>query len=259
MSAGVLVPRKAFKPSAAELSPVWLKTAQFESPLGRERGKCNGVLVGRFSPVKLLNAPEEGDASLILFATVILLTMCRKGELLQATWKQVDFEAATWTVPAEKMKARRAHVVYLSSQAMDLLVGLKTCSGSSPYLLPGRYETDQPMSEATLNRVITVTVEKAQEQGLDLPHFCVHDLRRTASTLLHEAGYNTDWIEKALAHEQKGVRAVYNKAEYAEQRRSMLQSWADMVDGWVRGSKTMPMASRLAVEADSRKGFHLPA
>ena len=58
------------------------------------------------------------------------------------------------------------------------------------------------------------------------------DLRRTASTLLHEAGYNTDWIEKCLAHEQKGVRAIYNKAEYREQRAAMLQDWADMIDDW---------------------------
>ena len=62
--------------------------------------------------------------------------------------------------------------------------------------------------------------------------FGPHDLRRTASTLLHEAGYNTDWIEKCLAHEQKGVRAVYNKAEYREQRTAMLQDWADMIDRW---------------------------
>lgn len=176
---------------------------------------------------------------------LVLLTMCRKGELLQATWREVDFEAATWTVPAERMKARRPHVVYLSQQALDLLVGLKTCAGSSPYLLPGRYETDKPMSDATLNRVITAVVEKAQKEGLDLPHFCVHDLRRTASTLLHEAGFNTDWIEKCLAHEQRGVRAVYNKAEYAAQRREMLQSWADMIDGWVAGAraKVVPLHS----------------
>lgn len=170
-----------------------------------------------------------------------LLTMCRKGELLQATWKEVDFEAATWTIPAERMKARRPHVVYLCQQALDLLVGLKTCAGSSPYLLPGRYETDKPMSDATLNRLITATVDKAQKEGVDLPHFCVHDLRRTASTLLHEAGFNTDWIEKCLAHEQRGVRAVYNKAEYADQRREMLQTWADMVDGWIAGAKVVPL------------------
>lgn len=167
----------------------------------------------------------------------ILLTMCRKGELLQATWKEIDFASATWIVPSERMKARRPHAVYLSRQAVDLLVGLKTCAGSSPYLLPGRYETDQPMSNATLNRVISVTVEKAHMQGFELPSFCVHDLRRTASTLLHEAGFNTDWIEKCLAHEQRGVRSVYNKAEYAEQRREMLQCWADMIDKWTSGHK----------------------
>ena len=71
----------------------------------------------------------------------------------------------------------------------------------------------------------------------------MHDLRRTASTLLHEAGFNTDWIEKCLAHEQRGVRAVYNKAEYAEQRREMLQAWADMLDGWIA---TNPKVSVLA-------------
>lgn len=171
----------------------------------------------------------------------VLLTMCRKGELLQATWKEVDFDKATWTIPAERMKARRQHVVYLSQQALDLLVGLKTCAGSSPYLLPGRYETDKPMSEATLNRVIAAVVEKAEKESLELPHFCVHDLRRTVSTLLHEAGFNTDWIEKCLAHEQRGVRAVYNKAEYADQRRAMLQSWAEMVDGWIAGAKVAPI------------------
>lgn len=60
----------------------------------------------------------------------------------------------------------------------------------------------------------------------------------TASTLLHEAGFNSDWIEKCLAHEQRGVRAVYNKAEYASQRRDMLQQWADMVDSWIAGPET---------------------
>jgi integrase len=66
--------------------------------------------------------------------------------------------------------------------------------------------------------------------------FSVHDLRRTASTHLHEAGYNSDWIEKCLAHEQRGVRAVYNKAEYGPQRREMLQAWANMADSWVGGA-----------------------
>lgn len=164
---------------------------------------------------------------------LLLLTMLRKGELQAATWEEVDFRNAVWTVPAERMKGRRPHNVYLSQQALDILIALKTCAGSSPYLLSNRYDTDKPMSKATLNRSITVTVELAQKKGLALEHFGPHDMRRTASTILHEAGFNTDWIEKCLAHEQRGVRAVYNKAEYAEQRRDMLQQWADMVDDYV--------------------------
>lgn len=173
---------------------------------------------------------------------LILLTLLRKGEILNARWAWVDFEAATLTVPTEFMKARRPHVVYLSQQALDILVALKTFAGSSPYILPGRYETDQPMSAATLNRVITATVGKLHNDGDErVAPFCVHDIRRTGSTLLHESGYNSDWIEKCLAHEQRGVRAVYNKAEYGPQRREMLQAWADMVDGWVAGAKVVPL------------------
>lgn len=177
---------------------------------------------------------------------LILLTLVRKGELLNAIWDEVDFEAAKWTIPAARMKARRAHVVYLSQQAMDIMIALKTCAGSSKYLLPSRYEGDKGMSSATLNRVIDVTVERAQKRDIPLDTFSVHDLRRTGSTLLHEAGFNSDWIEKALAHEQKGVRAIYNKAEYADQRRDMLQQWANMVDGWIAGLKVTPILSKAA-------------
>lgn len=171
----------------------------------------------------------------------LLLTLVRKGELLQATWDEVDFVAATWTIPKERMKRRRPHVVYLSQQALDILVALKTCAGGSSYLLPSRYDADKPMSDATLNRVIDVTVGLGEKEQLALTHFGPHDLRRTGSTLLHEAGYNSDWIEKCLAHEQRGVRAVYNKAEYADQRRSMLQDWSNMVDGWIGGAKVIPI------------------
>ncbi|OSQ36123.1 tyrosine-type recombinase/integrase [Thalassospira mesophila] len=91
------------------------------------------------------------------------------------------------------------------------------------------------MSAATLNQVLTQTYKAAQKDGKALAKFGLHDLRRTASTLLHEAGYNSDWIEKSLAHEQRGVRAVYNKAEYREQRAEMMLDWADMIDEWVGG------------------------
>ncbi|RPH28321.1 site-specific integrase [Buttiauxella warmboldiae] len=177
-----------------------------------------------------------GMPTLKLALKLIFLTLVRKSEFTQATWDEVNFSTHQWTIPADRMKGGRAHVIYLSRQASDLLVGLQMCAGGSPYLLAGRYSINKPLSNAALNGVITTTVKVAQSQGKALEHFTVHDMRRTASTLLHEAGYPSDWIEKCLAHEQRGVRAVYNKAKYAQQRAYMLQQWANMVDGWIAGT-----------------------
>ncbi|MBY0444046.1 MAG: tyrosine-type recombinase/integrase, partial [Burkholderiales bacterium] len=134
-------------------------------------------------------------------AKLLLLTMVRKSELTNATWSEINFSEALWTIPKERMKRRNPHLVFLPKQAMDIFIALKTFAGGSEYILPSRYDSDTPMSSATLNQVLTSTYKLAQKEGKSLAKFGPHDLRRTASTLLHEAGYNTDWIEKALAHE----------------------------------------------------------
>ena len=160
----------------------------------------------------------------------------RKSELIEATWSEIDFENAVWAIPKNRMKAGKPHNVYLSQQALDIMVALRTCAGGSRFLLPSRYDADRCMSKATLNRVTQVVVEKAKEAGFPLESFTVHDLRRTGSTILNELGFNSDWIEKCLAHEDgRSSRGVYNKAEYADQRRHLLQEWADMIDAWVAG------------------------
>ncbi|EFE7356655.1 tyrosine-type recombinase/integrase [Escherichia coli] len=169
---------------------------------------------------------------------LVLITMVRKGEFTNATWDEIDFKKWTWTIPSDRMKGSRAHVIYLPKQAQDILVGLQMCAGGSEYLVPGRYNFRKPLSNAALNSLIDRTVKIINKDGEYIQDFTVHDMRRTASTLLHEAGYPSDWIEKALAHEQKGVRAVYNKAEYARQRAYMLQQWADMIDSWINGEHT---------------------
>jgi integrase len=172
---------------------------------------------------------------------LILLTMVRKSELLDAVWDEVDFENAVWTVPKERMKRSKAHNVYLCQQSLDIMIALKTCAGNSRYLLPSRYDADAPMSRATFNRITYAIVGRAKKAGLPLEPFTVHDLRRTGSTLLNELGFNSDWIEKCLAHEDgRSSRGVYNKAEYEQQRRHMLQEWADMVDAWIAGQKRIP-------------------
>ncbi|MBW7401503.1 tyrosine-type recombinase/integrase [Escherichia coli] len=169
---------------------------------------------------------------------LVLITMVRKGEFTNATWDEIDFKKWTWTIPSDRMKGSRAHVIYLPKQAQDILVGLQMCAGGSEYLVPGRYNFRKPLSNAALNSLIDRTTKIINEDGEHIQGFTVHDMRRTASTLLHEAGYPSDWIEKALAHEQKGVRAVYNKAEYSRQRAYMLQQWADMIDSWINGEHT---------------------
>jgi integrase len=163
---------------------------------------------------------------------LILLTMVRKAELLDAVW----------SIPKERMKRGKPHNVYLSRQSLDIMVALKTCAGNSRYLLPSRYDADATMSRATFNRITYAVVERAKKEKLPLDPFTVHDLRRTGSTLLNELGFNRDWIEKCLAHEEgRSSRGVYNKAEYELQRRHMLQEWADMVDAWVEGGKRTPV------------------
>lgn len=172
---------------------------------------------------------------------LFLLTMVRKSELQDATWDEVDFENAVWSIPKERMKRSKAHNVYLCDQAIDILVALKTCAGNSRYLLPSRYDADAPMSRATFNRVTYAVVDQAKKTGLPLDPFTVHDLRRTGSTLLNELGFNSDWIEKCLAHEDgRSSRGIYNKAEYEHQRRHMMQEWANLIDAWVAGQKYTP-------------------
>jgi integrase len=173
---------------------------------------------------------------------LILLTMVRKSELQDAVWSEVDFENAVWSIPKERMKRSKPHNVYLSQQALDILVALKTCAGNSRYLLPSRYDADVPMSRATFNRVTSSIAARAKDQGLALAPFTVHDLRRTGSTLLNELGFNRDWIEKCLAHEEgRSSRGVYNKAEYEHQRRHMLQEWSDLINAWTSGKNHQPV------------------
>jgi len=171
----------------------------------------------------------------------ILLSMVRKSELQDGVWDEVDFANAVWSIPKERMKRSRPHNVYLSTQMLDILIALKTCAGNSRYILPSRYDADAPMSRATFNRVTSAIAERARERELPLDPFTVHDLRRTASTLLHEMGFNSDWIEKCLAHEERSSRGVYNKAEFEAQRRHMAQEWSNAVDAWEAGRAFTPM------------------
>lgn len=156
---------------------------------------------------------------------LILLTMVRKSELMLARWEHVDFDQAEWHIPVEHSKTGKPHIVFLSRQALELFRELQALAGTSALVLPGRSSVTKPFAHNAINGALKVALK-----GQAIPAFTIHDLRRTASTLLHENGWPSDVVEKALNHTIGGVRGVYNKAEYAPQRREMLQFWADYIE-----------------------------
>ena len=161
---------------------------------------------------------------------LLILCMVRKSELTEAKWEEIDLDKAEWTIPGERMKKDKPHLVSLSRQAVAMLEELKGLASGSEWVFPSRGDLQSPIAKSTLNVAI-----RALE--IDVRDFVIHDFRRTASTHLHEAGFNSDWIEKSLAHETKGIRGVYNRAQYADQRREMLQWWADFVDSQIQDGR----------------------
>ena len=155
---------------------------------------------------------------------LLLLTMVRKADLIGAKWEHVNLDAGTWEIP--ETKTGKPHIVYLSRQVRELFSELRELACGSPYVLPSRSRLQEPIAHSTLNVAIRAL-------GVEIADFVLHDFRRSASTHLHEAGFPADVVEKALAHTIGGVRGIYNRAEYAEQRRAMLQQWADMVESWL--------------------------
>ena len=155
---------------------------------------------------------------------LILLTLTRKSEVRLARWEHIDLERGEWEIPPEHSKTGTGQIVYLSRQASALLEQLRTPAERVGYVFPALgSDGSSPIGQSTLNRALG----RAQR---GMAHFTVHDLRRTGATRLSEMGYSPDWIEKALNHKLRGVRGIYNRAEYGPQRRKMLQEWADSLD-----------------------------
>jgi integrase len=165
---------------------------------------------------------------------LILLTLVRKSELMLARWEHVDVEKAEWHIPAENSKTGKPHIVYLSPQALALFDELRLLAGASELVLPGRGSLTKPFAHNAINNALKVAL-----RGQDIPAFTIHDLRRTASTLLHEHGWPADVVEKALNHTIGGVRGVYNRAEYAGQRKEMLGFWGESLERLGKGQSVI--------------------
>jgi integrase len=168
---------------------------------------------------------------------LLVLTMVRKAELTEATWPEFDLDAGVWKIPAGRMKKEKEHWVYLSTQAVSMLRELHELTGGEDYLFPSSRGTgDRPISKSTLNQAVRAL-------AIDVQHFVLHDFRRTASTHLHEMGMSSDAIEKALAHTIKGIKGVYNRAEYADERTKILQLWSDFVEAEIEGKRKVVLGN----------------
>lgn len=173
---------------------------------------------------EFLTALERTSGNIMVnFALrLLMLTGLRPGELRQGEWREVDFDNALWEIPAERMKARRPHLVPLSKQAIELLRSVYAISGNYGLMFPGRNDVTRPMSDMAMNQLI-----KRCGYGEKLTG---HGFRHMMSTILHEKGYNSAWIELQLAHvDRNTIRGTYNRAQYLEGRRNMMQWYADYI------------------------------
>lgn len=172
---------------------------------------------------------------------LLMLTAVRPAELRFARWSEFDLDAKIWTIPAERMKMRKVHTVPLTSQVLVLLDEVRAINGDKELVLAGR-KAGKPVSENTINKAFHLAGYKGKQTG--------HGFRHLLSTELNGRGYNSDWIEVQIAHKVKNrdgkddrVRAIYNHAKYLEQRRQMMQEWADSIDAICTGANVVSIGS----------------
>lgn len=194
---------------------------------------------------ELLRACDNYAATPVVRAALKLAPMLllRPGELRFAEWCEIDLEAAMWTVPALRMKRElRAklhgapHLVPLPEQAVAALRELRTLTGSGPLVFRGERHHDRAMSENTINAAL-------RAMGFPADEVTGHGFRATARTMLHERlGVDPNIIEAQLAHSVRdNLGRAYNRTEFVEQRRAMLQRWADYLDKLRRGADLVPL------------------
>lgn len=147
-----------------------------------------------------------------------LLTLVRPSEASGARWAELDLDAKLWIIPAERMKAKREHIVPLSPQALEILEVMKPISAHREYLFPSRNAPKKPMNSQTANAAL----KRIGYAG----KLVAHGLRSIASTAMNEAQFNADVIEAALAHSDKNeVRKAYNRSTYLMQRIDLMNWW----------------------------------
>ncbi|EBC1071246.1 tyrosine-type recombinase/integrase [Salmonella enterica] len=204
----------------AEFNPVTDLAGALKTPKQQHFPHLMPTQIGPF--IHAVNTYSGSKVTRI--ATLLLMyTSVRTIELRASEWTEFDLDNDLWQIPKERMKMRRPHLVPLSRQVKSHLLELKKITGWGKYVFPGRNDAHKPMSEASINQVIKRIGFAGKVTG--------HGFRHTMSTILHEKGFNSAWIEAQLAHADRNtIRGTYNHAQYLDGRREMLQWYADYLD-----------------------------
>lgn len=186
----------------------------------------------------------QGEPGTLAALRLAPLLFQRPGELRAAEWSEFDLDAGEWRIPAARQKLKKAakenprtppHIVPLSTQAVAILRDLQSLTGRGALVFPGLRTPKRPISENTLNAAL-------RRLGYTKEQMTGHGFRHMASTRLNELGWNPDAIERQLSHRDRNtIRGTYNQAQYLEERRRMMQAWADYLDGLKAGADVMPI------------------
>lgn len=188
---------------------------------------------------ELLEAVERNDARLFARTRrairLSMLTFVRPGELRQARWSEIDFDSKEWIIPAERMKMRRDHIVPLSRQAIEILNQQREETGhiNTDLVFPSQIRPKEPMSDGTVRIAL-------QKLGFK-DRMTAHGFRALARTAIREKlDYAPDVIEVQLAHKAAGpLGEAYARNQFLEQRKVMMQDWADYLDVVVSQGKVI--------------------
>ncbi len=210
------------------------------NPASNLRGALKPFRKGHFAAIDSAELPtfmrilERNELRLFphtrLAMKLLLLTFVRTSELIQATWDEFDLEDRTWLIPTERMKMRRPHLVPLSDQALAILRELKELSGGRLYVFPSQIKPKGHMSNNTILKVIEKMGYRGRMTG--------HGVRALAmSTIKEKLGYRHEVVDRQLAHAPRNaVDAAYDRAQFLDDRRKMMQDWADYLDGVIAGN-----------------------
>jgi integrase len=219
----------------------WNPAADLPSDIFAKQQKTNYAHLTKSAELRqLFKAIESycGDISTKVALTMAPYVFLRPKELAALEWSEIDLNKGVIEIKADRMKKKRAHIVPISKQVNAWLEEQARYSSGSKFVFRSPRTEHRPISEQSLNAAL----HRIGFKGLQT----VHGFRHTASTILNELGFNRDWIEKQLAHEEANqVRGTYNKAEYLKERASMMQAYANHLDGIKAGADVVPLHGHL--------------